>query len=96
MCNELGGGLLHSSYWCARHAFRHCARCIVLSLSCVCAALLTRSAIIDDLRTQPDWLPASMDICALRGAGELSSGAPVGISHAERPRALPARFVRRA
>jgi hypothetical protein len=91
--NKLAGGLLHSSCWCACQAFRHCARCIVLSLSCVCAASLSRAAIIDDLRPQPDSLSASMDIRAILSAGELLAGARLGISHAERPRAKPAQCV---
>ena len=57
---NLGGGLLHSSCWCARHACCHCVRCIVLSLPYVCAASLSRAATIDDLGQQPDRLPASL------------------------------------
>ena len=92
--NELGGGLLHSSCWCARHAFRHCARRTVLSLPRVCAAPPSRAAIVGDLRPHPEWPAASMDARAVAGAGEQSAGARAGASHPERPRALPARRIR--
>ena len=59
----------------------------MLSLSCVCAASLSRAAIIDDLRPQPVLAFGVDGHPAIRGAGELSAGARLGISHAERPRA---------
>ena len=92
--NELGGGLLHSSCWCARHAFRHCARCTVLSLPRVCAAPPSRAA--DRRRlSRPTRLAGGVDgHRALHGAGELSAGARGCLPHAERPRALPARRMR--
>ena len=91
---NFGGGLLHSSCWCVRHAFRHCARWTVLSLTRVCAAPPSCAAIVGDFGPHTDWPAASMDIRALGGAGELSPEARVGRSHAERPRALPARRMR--
>lgn len=91
---NFGVGLLHSSWWCSCHSFRNCTRRTALSLPCVCAALPSRSAIVDDRRPQLDWLAASMNVHALHGARELLAGARFGISHAEGQRAQPARYVR--
>jgi hypothetical protein len=85
------GGLLHSSCWCVRHAFRHCACCTELSLMRACAALPSRTAIVGDFRLHPDWPAASMDVRAFGGARELSARARFARSHAERPCALPTR-----